>query len=174
MRAGPICLLLVVLGSTLVRPLPAQNASMVVVAEVSDIAISILAADQLRFGTVTPGAPTLIDPQTSANAGRFEIRGARRAEFTLDMVLPVQLTTGGPWSMPIAFGPNAACHRDKNQQNQCAYYDPSTTLVAKLRATPYPNNTYYVWVGGTVSPSPTQFPGVYSATITATVAYTGN
>lgn len=175
MRAGSVCLVIAGLGAATVTNAAAQNASMVVVAEVSDIAITILAGDQLRFGGVVPGTPAAVDPKVSANAGRFEIRGARRAEFTLDMVLPAQLTTGaGPWSMPIAFGPSGACHRDKNQQSQCAYYDPSTTLVARLRAAPYPTNTYFVWVGGTVSPAPAQVPGVYSATISATVAYTGN
>ena len=65
-------------------------------------------------------------------------------------------------------------HRNRNQQAQCTYFDPSTTLIARLRPTPFPNNTYFIWIGGTAVPSPTQFPGVYTATITATVAYTGN
>ncbi|HEX9727175.1 MAG TPA: DUF4402 domain-containing protein [Gemmatimonadales bacterium] len=152
----------------------AQSALMTASAEVSTIAISIFGSQPLDFGAVIPGAATLIDPK-SGTAGIFEIRGARRAEFTLTMALPTQLTTGGgPHTMPISFGPNGGCHRNQDQQANCTYYDPSSTLVANLRAPPFPNNTYFVWIGGTVSPSPTQFPGVYTGVISASVAYTGN
>lgn len=170
-RLVPACVALGLVAS----PLAAQTASMTVTADVSDVAISIDGAQELQFGTVLPGTPTYVNPQTSAAAGLFEIRGARRAEFTLSMTLPIQLTTGaGPHAMPIAFGSTGACFRDRNQQNQCALYDPAITLVDRLRPNAFPNNTFYVWVGGTVSPSAAQFPGVYAGVITASVAYTGN
>ena len=160
---------------TVASPLLAQTASMTASATVSDVTISIDAAQELQFGGVAPGTPTYVDPKTSATAGLFEIRGARRAEFTLSMLLPMQLTTGaGPHAMPITFGAAGACYRDRSQRNQCAYYDPAITLVNRLRNDAFPNNTFYVWVGGTVSPSAAQFPGVYAGLITASVAYTGN
>lgn len=154
------------------RPLRAQT-SMNSSAQVTFLALTIQPTQQLQFGAVIPGIPTTIDPQTSPNAGKFEIRGFPFAQFTFDLTLPTQLTTG-VWSMPITFGPTAGCHRNRDQQNLCAYWDPATTLTRRIRFAFPPNATAFVWVGGTVSPSPTQFPGVYSAVLTATVAYTGN
>jgi hypothetical protein len=46
--------------------------------------------------------------------------------------------------------------------------------VQRIRNQNYPNNTFYVWIGGTVSPSAAQNPGVYLGTIQLSVAYTGN
>lgn len=151
------------------------TASIQAVAEVSDIQISIASLTQLRFGAVVPGTPRTIDPAVSLQAGKFEILGARRAEFTLSMTLPAQLTAGtGPFAIPIAFGATAGCYDERDRQNQCTTWDPGTTLTARIRPTPPPNNTFYVWLGGTVTPAAAQVPGVYSAVVTASVAYTGN
>ncbi len=158
-------------------PAGAQSAtaSMQATAEVSDIQISISSLAQLRFGDVIPGAPRTIDPSASVDAGKFEILGARRAEFTLTMTLPTVLLAGsGPFAIPITFGPTAGCHDNRDRQNQCTTYDPSTTLTERIRPTPPPDNTFYVWLGGTVSPAAAQVPGVYTAVVTASVAYTGN
>jgi hypothetical protein len=154
-------------------PLGAQSASILARAEVSDVALSVLDVQELDFGTVAPGFATTIDPQASPSAGKFEIRGANRAEITVDVNLPAALTVG-PWSMPIAFGANGACHRNRDQQAQCTYFDPSTTLVTRIRNRNFPENLQIVWIGGTVSPAAAQFPGVYRGTITLTAAYTGN
>ena len=149
------------------------QASIVARADVSATALSVLDVDDVQFGTVTPGLPTVIDPQTSPNAGKFEVRGAQRAEITLDFTLPTSLTVG-PNAMPIAFSPTSACHRNRDQQNQCAYFDPTTTVVTRIRNRAFPDNLRIVWVGGTVSPSVVQFPGVYRGSIVLTAAYTGN
>jgi hypothetical protein len=155
------------------RPLVAQSGSLVARAELDATALSVLNVQDLRFGTVTPGLATNVDPRMSANAGKFEIHGARRAEIAVDLSLPPALTVG-PWSMPIGFGANGACYRNRDQQNLCAYFDPSTTLVTNIRNQNFPNNLVVVWIGGTVSPAVAQFPGVYRGTITLTAAYTGN
>jgi hypothetical protein len=159
------------------RPACAQSgtASMQVLVEVSNVQVSIAPLSQLRFGVVIPGVARTVSPQTSANAGKFEIRGARRAEFTLSMTLPAELRAGaGPNAMPIAFGATAGCYYQRDQQNNCTTFDPATTLTARIRPTPPPNNTMYVWLGGTVTPGGTQVPGSYVAVVTASVAYTGN
>lgn len=137
---------------------------------------SALAVGQLRnlqFGAVTPGTPVVINPRTNANAGEFEIQGTRNAEVAVTMTLPTQLSTGG-WNMPLAFGPNSGCWRRMQGQGGCTFYDPNTTLIARIRNQNYPNNNLWVWIGGTVTPSPTQHTGVYQGTIAMTVVYTGN
>jgi len=154
-------------------PLGAQSASILARAEVSDVVLSVLDLQELEFGTVAPGLPTVIAPQTSASAGKFEIRGAKGTEVAVDLNLPAALTVG-PWSMPITFGANGACHRNRDQQAQCTYFDPSTTLVTRIRNRNFPENLQIVWIGGTVSPAAAQFPGIYQGTITLTASYTGN
>jgi hypothetical protein len=144
-------------------------------AEISTDPLVIMSVDNLRFGVLIPGTPVTLNPRTSLSSGKFEIRGVRRAEFTLDFTLPIELRAGGgPHTIPLSFGANAACGRDLDIQNACSLFDPAVTLTDRIRNRPPPENTYFVWLGGTVSPSPTQFPGVYSAVVTATVQYTGN
>ena len=151
------------------------SASMQVLVEISNIQISIAPLSQLHFGDVIPGTPRTVDPRTSVSAGKFEIRGARRAEFTLSMTLPAELRAGaGPNAMPVAFGAVSGCYYQRDQQNNCTTYDPATILLARIRPTPPPNNTLYVWLGGTVTPGGSQVPGSYLAVVTASVAYTGN
>jgi len=142
-------------------------------ADLSDVILSVLDVQDLQFGTVVPGIATSVDPQTSVNAGKFEIRGAQRAEIGVDLTLPLALSVG-PWSMPISFGANAACHRNRDQQGQCTYFDPSATLITTIRNRAYPDNLRLIWIGGTVTPAAAQFPGVYRGTVTLTVTYTGN
>ena len=154
-------------------PRAGQPASIVVEVSVSTTALSVAQNTELTFGAVPVGVATTVDPQASVNAGEFEIHGNRNAEISITMTLPDSLRVGAN-AMPISFGANGGCHRNRIQQAQCDYFDPTTPLVVRIRNTPTPNNTYIVWMGGTVTPSPTQQPGIYRGTITLTTAYTGN
>jgi len=161
-------------GPGLWRPRGAQNASITAAATVSQTALSVVAIANTRFGTVTPGTPVTINPQTSANAGEFEFHGNRNAQINATFTLPTQLTTGtGGYTMPITFGANTACRRNTAVQGGCTRFNPATGFTARLRNQNPPNDTYFVWMGGTVSPAAGQHPGVYRGTITVTAAYTG-
>jgi hypothetical protein len=154
--------------------LPATG-SISVVGEVSADGLMIASANSLNFGILIPGTPTIINARTSTNAGKFDIRGARRAEFTLTLTLPTELRVGaGPLTMPITFTGTSGCRFALDNQNACATYDPSTVLTERIRNQTAPNNTYFVWLGGTVTPAAGQPPGVYTAVISALVQYTGN
>jgi hypothetical protein len=59
-------------------------------------------------------------------------------------------------------------------QGGCTQYNPSTALVRRIRNQNPPNNTFFVWLGGTVNPAVGQHTGVYLGNVTMTVAYTGN
>jgi len=159
-------------------PLGAQSSSSALLTaqvEVSNEPLVIFPIGDLRFGQLVPGTPTTLSPRTSGTAGKFEIHGVRRAEITFDLTLPTLLRAGmGPHTMPVAFGVTSGCHRTTDQQSACTLFNPSATLTVRLRNRPPPDATVFVWLGGTVSPSPTQFPGIYTATVTATVQYTGN
>ncbi|MEE9533571.1 MAG: hypothetical protein V3W06_04070 [Acidimicrobiia bacterium] len=148
-------------------------ASITATGEVSDLALTTLDVQDLGFGDVTPGLSTVVDPQASLNAGKFEIRGVRGAEVAVDFTLPAALTVGA-FSMAVGFGGSDGCFHTKDQQNKCTYFDPSATLVTDLGRKPFPENWLIIWLGGTASPTVTQFPGIYRGTVALTVAYTGN
>lgn len=151
-----------------------QTATMTALADVSNVALAAVNLADLGFGTVLPGTPVTVDPRTSTAAGKFELHGARNAQFSASFTLPavLQAGVGGP-TMPIAFGATSGCHDARDRQNQCTLYDPRTPLVQRLRNNVPPNNTYFVWLGGTVTPGATQGAGVYQGTITITASYTG-
>ena len=154
-------------------PARAQSASLPVDAEISTTLLSVDNPQNLRFGAQVPGTPMTINARASANAGALLIHGNRNAEIALSWTLPAALVIG-PYVMPVAFGPTSGCWRDKTGQSGCTLYDPRAPLIQRIRNVPSPNNTFYVWLGGTVSPTPTQHPGMYAAPVTLAVVYTGN
>jgi len=173
---GILALVLLVLAPPgAAAQLESSSALLTAQVEVSNDPLVLLPLADLSFGTLVPGTPTTVNPRTSGSAGKFEIHGLRRAEITFDLTLPTLLRAGlGPHTIPVTFGNASGCHRTTDQQNACTLFDPGSTLTQRIRNRPPPDATYFVWLGGTVSPSPTQFPGIYTATVTATVQYTGN
>jgi hypothetical protein len=151
----------------------AQAAS--VTARVTLDASGLVAMDvrDLAFGVVPVGTATTVNPRTSANAGEFEIHGTPNAEISVTVSLPAALRVGA-FSMPVSFGAQGACYRNRDQQPACTYFNPAAPLVTRLRNKAFPDNALFVWVGGTVTPAAAQFPGIYRGTITLTAAYTGN
>jgi hypothetical protein len=123
----------------------------------------------LDFGDVLRGVPATV-VVTDATSGRFRIRGTRGAEVSLTFLLPTLLAVG-PYTMPISFGPTAAGHYVLQQAQNAVLFDPNAVRITRLRAS---NGLLYVWLGGTVSPSLTQAPGVYSGNVTLVITYTGN
>lgn len=152
----------------------AQGAAQIGVAgDISTTALTVAQVSDLSFGPVIPGVPTTINPKSSASAGEYEITGNRNAEIAVTMTLPAQLSTGF-WTMPISFGATSGCWRTNNAQGACTFWNPSTVLIQRIRNQNFPNNRFFVWMGGTVSPSPTQNPGMYLGNIMLSVVYTGN
>jgi hypothetical protein len=162
------------------RPACAQtNAAASLVARLDVITTGLTATTdhQLDFGTVTPGVAATIGPR-SALAGKFIIKGEKNLEISVAMTLPTVLVAGTN-TMPISFAPDATvgqfgCQRNQDQQTQCAQYDPRAPLVVRIRNNPAPGNTFFVWIGGKVTPAVGQRPGFYKGDITMTVTYTGN
>ncbi len=151
------------------------GASINATVRLSTTALTVANNADLDFGAVLPGTPASVDPRTSPTAGELEIHGARGAEIAVSFTLPAALTVG-THSMPIAFGATAGCHAPFFAFFKffCQSFDPNSPLVVRLPNFNAPFNVRYVWLGGTVNPLPTQFPGIYQGTINVTVAYTGN
>lgn len=170
MRAAALALLVLVLGGA---EAPAQATGTIAVqAGVVTEALAITRTKALAFGAVLPGVVATVNPRSSSSAGEFEVSGLRRADFIATFTLPTQLTVG-PYSMPIAFGPQAGC-QDKDARGSCKYFDPAIPFAGQISNKPAPQNRFFFWIGGTVTPAAAQQPGYYRATIALQVAYTGS
>lgn len=166
-----------VLSTAILAPAAAtaQAASINVQVEISTTALSIATVQDLDFGTVIPGSPTTLNARNAATAGEFELHGARGAEVMITFTLPSNLVVG-PHQMPISFGNTAGCHVPLfgGLRFLCSSFSPTAPLVTDIPNWPAPYNVRLFWLGGTVAPTPTQFPGLYRGVITLTAAYTGN
>jgi hypothetical protein len=162
------------------RPLLSQStaaASFGATALIDNTAVTIGQLNGLDFGIVVPGVPTTIGPK-SALAGKLVIHGSKNAEVRITFALPAVLTLGLN-VMPISFADDPVagkmgCHRNQDQQANCTTYTPSLPLIVRIRNNPPPQNTYYVWIGGKVSPIVGQQPGTYTGNVTMSAVYTGN
>lgn len=144
---------------------------------VNNTALVVGQLNGLNFGTVIPGTPATIGPK-SALAGKFVLHGQKNAEVRITFTLPAVLQAGVNL-MPISFADDPvagklACQRNQDQQTNCTTYTPSTALLVRIRNNPPPQNTFYVWIGGKVSPAVGQVPGTYTGQVTMTAVYTGN
>lgn len=169
-RAAALALLLALPTPALARA-QATDAIAVQLAVSTDLLV-VVASRPLEFGAVLPGVATTVDPRTAANAGEFELRGLRNAEFTATFTLPAALTVG-PFSMPITFGPTSGC-QDKDDKGSCKYFDPRVPFTGRIANRNAPRNAFFFRLGGTVTPAAAQQPGFYSGTIVIEFAYTGN
>ena len=124
----------------------------------------------LQFGTVLPGIATPVSPTDAANAGRFEIRGDRDLELVIQFTLPAALVAPGGAVLPLAFGVTDGKWGARPSVPASQNFDPSVPLVAQLGR----SGKLYLRLGGTAQPVPSQVSGDYAASITVTVAYTGN
>jgi hypothetical protein len=179
MRPPAAALFLVVVALLAVPGrLPGQvTASLGATVLIDNTALTIAQLNDLDFGAVVPGTPTTIGPKT-ALAGKFIMHGVKNAEVSITFALPTLLTVG-PHSMPISFADDPTtgkfgCHRNQDQQSNCTTYTPSTPLVIRIRNNSPPQNTFFVWIGGKVSPALGQQPGIYTGLVTMSAVYTGN
>lgn len=134
--------------------------------------IVVTGLTDLDFGPVLGGVATTVLP-TDANAGSFLVTGNPNAFITMTFTLPTVLTntTGPPGTtMPISFGPTSASWlRQQNTPAAGTPFDPTVATVGRLGPPPRP--FAYVWLGGTVTPSPSQANGLYTGTVVLTVVY---
>ena len=177
-RNGKLCVIF--LDWWPMRPVPTEMSQfLTALVAVAAVLSSELAAQRnlgatgrqdLDFGMVIPGVPTIIDPVDRRSNGQFEVRGQRRAEVEVRLTLPAALrSTVGP-VIPLQFGAgDAAFSRNRSIRN-AQYFDPRTALVTRLGF----SGRLFVFLGGTALPPAQLAQGEYTAQITLTVAYTGS
>ncbi|HXF96538.1 MAG TPA: hypothetical protein VNI61_10610 [Gemmatimonadales bacterium] len=141
-------------------------------AVVVTVGMSITPLRDLQFGAVPLGVPTSVAPD-APNAGAWAATGSPNALVSISFTLPtalrnVQAVPGV--TLPIGFGAAAArWRRAVNDPGGATAFDPAAGTTGRFG--PPPNPTLYIWIGGTVSPSPTQLPGIYTGTVILQLAY---
>ncbi len=133
--------------------------------------LTALALNDLSFGTVLPGIPVSVSPTDPRHCGLFEIRGPAAASVRVDFMLPSALTSAGGALLPIGFGGGDGLGDfSHDTPPRSIMFDPHMPLIATIG----PNGMFFLRLGGTVSPSPIQSGGAYSATISITVYNLGS
>ena len=170
-RLGLLAALLALLSTSVA----AQGASTsgTITALVAGVPITFLNLQDLNFGTVTRGVPRTV-AQNTASAGKVRVAGTPNAfaqiRFTLPTQLPnIQAVPG--INMPISFAANSARWRRRSDAAGGGTIFNPAIGVNNARfggaARPY----FFVYLGGTVTPSATQAPGIYQGTIILTITY---
>jgi hypothetical protein len=123
----------------------------------------------LDFGDVFPGVNKSI-AYDAATSGKWDIAGALGAEIQLTFTLPANLSDGTN-NLPISFAAGDAAYFGTDVVGSAVAFDPAAGSTENLDGGA---GTGFVWLGGTVAPTPAQPAGGYSATVTLDVVYTGN
>jgi hypothetical protein len=123
----------------------------------------------ITFGAVFPGVSVTVLPNDATRAGTFDVRGQKNLQVQFTFTLPTAMSAGAGKTMPMVFGATSARYARTANLGTSTVFDPRVPLLARLSGT----GRLYIWLGGAVSPSPTQAAGAYSATVTLTMAYTG-
>lgn len=132
--------------------------------------LSVQPRRDLDFGDVIAGFPVSVSRLDNANSGFYEVRGERNTEVALTFTLPASLLGIAGALLPIEFGPNDGGFAAVPAPSSQVGFDPRVPLTQPLSN----SGRAYVWLGGTVRPAASQASGSYQATVTLTVAYTGN
>jgi hypothetical protein len=133
--------------------------------------LTVTGSQDLNFGTVFPGLNKVVEYTDAANGGQWDITGEPAAEVALSFTaLPANLVNG-PNNLPITYAATDAGHNTTDAPGTATNFDPAVGTTAELHAVA---GELYVWIGGTVEPPEDLPAGVYTATVTLDLSYTGN
>lgn len=132
----------------------------------------------LNFGVVVPGATVSVAPR-SAQGAEFRIGGLLgRKSVDVTLTLPTVLTGPGGATIPLSFAGANAAACELNLLGICqtaslVTWDPvvsPTTRIRPIKLGPGPkvfiNDGLAIYLGGAVTPPPTQRAGRYTASAT--------
>ncbi len=134
--------------------------------------ITVLSIRNLNFGVVGLGVAKTV-PYANASAAKVQLSGSSNAFAQITFTLPTQLPNIQALpgiNMPISFGAgSAAWNRDQDNAGAATAFNPAGPVVGRFGPPPRP--WLWIYLGGTVNPSPTQAPGIYQGTIILTITY---
>lgn len=129
--------------------------------------ISITATRDLDFGNdIIPGIQRTVD-KTDATSGKFSLAGQPNKEINVTLTLPSNLVNGGN-NMSITFTSTDGGWKTPNGSMNA--FDPANPVNASFAS----EGTMDVFLGGKVSPTHNQAAGLYTATVSISLYYTGN
>ena len=131
--------------------------------------LSAAGVQDLSFGAVFAGINSRVRRSDRVRSGRMVLMGARRAEVVIQFTLPRNLRSPGGTRLRLRFRRNDGGYSRRPGRTGRAF-DPRNPLVARLSR----SGELYLALGGTVRPQVSQAPGLYRATVTLTLSYTGN
>ena len=156
-----------VAAAVFTAPAAAQSsafASIAATATVSGIVpLTASGPGDLAFGTVTAGTPKSV---TGTSAGRFTISGQPSRAVSITFTLPTVLAGSGSATIPITFSSTDGLLWSP-YPTASSGFNPNAPFSTPLDAT----GNLTIGIGGTVSPPALATSGLYSGTITLTVAY---
>ena len=151
----------------------AQSTTTNITALVIGASMTFNPIQDLDFAVVTRGVPKTVARNTAA-AGKVQVTGSSNAFVQIRFTLPTQLPNIQALpgiNMPISFAANSAgWNRDTDSPTGGTAFDPAVG-VNDARFGPPPRPYLWVYLGGTVSPTATQAPGIYQGSIILTITY---
>ena len=142
-------------------------------AQVAGGPLTFVNLQDLNFMMVSRGTPKTVI-QNSAAAAKVRVAGTPNAYVQIRFTLPTQIsnTQALPGaSMPISFAANSARWRRTNDATSGGRVFNPAVGVNNARFGGNANPYFFVYLGGTVTPSPTQAAGIYQGTIILTITY---
>jgi hypothetical protein len=124
--------------------------------------VSVLPVQELRFGTLMPGARSVVSPLDGQRRATLELVGA--GHVTLVFELPEGLTAGDA-RLPLRFGPGDG-RITFPRSNRVIEFDPTVPISFNI---PPEFGGATVYVGGAAEPAPGQAPGSYGGAVTVQV-----
>lgn len=126
------------------------------------LALTVQPVQELRFGTLTRGAGTVVSPMDAARRATVEVVGA--GSVTVTFGLPAGMTAGDR-TLPLLFAPGDG-RITFPRSGRVIEFDPNAPVTFHI---PPGVGGAYLHLGGTARPGTRQPPGAYTATITVNV-----
>jgi hypothetical protein len=128
---------------------------------------SVVGTQNLNFGNVIPGVPTTVLKTDAVNDGQVRITGAGLfRSVTVRFTLPTVMNGPLGATMPITFAATDAGISWQGTIASMTTFNPNSPFTYTLWL-----GSGTVYLGGRVTPAPTQQGGSYTATITLTVIF---
>ena len=129
--------------------------------------LSVFPVQDLAFGQLQAGIPSTITVGDAARRAEFDIRG--RGTYTLNMILPTQMTSAQGKVFPLSFSSSSGQYHWPRLGLNFSFnpHVPTSIWI------PFWESGATVYLGGTASPGPNQPPGLYTATITLQISNAG-
>ena len=128
--------------------------------------IAATGVNDLQFGAILADGNPWVPTDLASQAGRWNITGEPSANISIDFTLPAVLDDGFASTIPITFGATDGLEWSTYPTANTTF-DPNATHNAILDAT----GLLVIGISGTVTPPITAVSGIYTGTITMTVAY---